>query len=382
MLIVLFITTLSTVSTAALTEDSWNTKTPMTQARAGLGVVAVDGKIYAIGGISSFGNVVGTNERYDPKTDTWVTLKPMPTPRSNFAIAAYQGKIYCISGGGPTEIYDIATDSWSKNKSVAPFSWGTAVTIDEKIFVIQNHELYMFNPATNKWTKKTSMSTFTPHNGISVAVDGKLMVCAGFIEYPIQIEMRVLIYDPKTDMWSDGVWPPFEVGMNAAVATTGVYAPKNVYFMGNLPVVNNYVLGNITVYDPLKNTWSTTNTNSPTGRANYGTTVVDDVLYVIGGVLVGPEGPYYTEETYVTTAINEQYVPIEYGFISAPSETSTTAATSEPNQFTPISTQIIKVVTLVITVGIVMASLIFYYHKSKLNTIKQNQNIALLYSYS
>lgn len=65
----------------------------MTQARANLGVIAMDGKIYAIGGQTD-DDYVGTNERYDPKTDTWTTLEPMPTPRTNFATVEYQGKIW------------------------------------------------------------------------------------------------------------------------------------------------------------------------------------------------------------------------------------------------------------------------------------------------
>jgi len=87
----------SVSSSSELVEDSWNTKTPMSQARSGLGVVAVDGKIYAIGGRTETG-FVGTNECYNPKTDKWITLKPMPTPRRSFAIAEYQDKIYCIGG--------------------------------------------------------------------------------------------------------------------------------------------------------------------------------------------------------------------------------------------------------------------------------------------
>jgi N-acetylneuraminic acid mutarotase len=119
----------SAVSASEIVEDSWNTKTPMSQTRANLGVVAVDGKIYAIGGSISAHihseNIVGTNEWYDPKTDTWTTLASMPTPRANFAIAADQGKIYCIGGETNwnsscyvTEVYDIATDSWSTNITV------------------------------------------------------------------------------------------------------------------------------------------------------------------------------------------------------------------------------------------------------------------------
>jgi hypothetical protein len=161
-----FVTVLSAISASELVEDSWNTKAPMSQARAGLGVVAVDGKIYAIGGYTAMDYIMqvgmcGTNERYDPKTDTWVTLASMPTPRANFAIAAYQGKIYCM-GNGPTEVYDIVTDSWSV-KSDTPFLSSTiasafaftsaqAIVVDGKIFVINDWDLFMYNPITDIWT--------------------------------------------------------------------------------------------------------------------------------------------------------------------------------------------------------------------------------------
>ena len=82
------------------TDNYWINKAPMNQPRAGLGVVAVDGKIYAIGGATTphIGNLLSINEQYDPTTNTW-TIKPsMHTPGAYFAIAAYQHKIYCIGG--------------------------------------------------------------------------------------------------------------------------------------------------------------------------------------------------------------------------------------------------------------------------------------------
>jgi N-acetylneuraminic acid mutarotase len=125
-----FVTVFKPVSASKLVADSWNTKTPMTQARSSLGVIAVDDKIYAIGGQIDAGHYVDTNECYDTKTDTWVTLESMPTPKMRFAIAEYQGKIYCIGGVvdyttwpdgsifslikcSLNEVYNVATDSWS-----------------------------------------------------------------------------------------------------------------------------------------------------------------------------------------------------------------------------------------------------------------------------
>jgi len=86
-LVALCLSVTSAFSSADLVGDSWVSKASMRQERYGLGVVAVNGRIYAIGGTTEKG-AVGTNEEYDPAADTWVLKMPMPTPRNYFAIAA------------------------------------------------------------------------------------------------------------------------------------------------------------------------------------------------------------------------------------------------------------------------------------------------------
>jgi N-acetylneuraminic acid mutarotase len=296
----------------------------------------------------------------------------MPTPRADFAIAAYQGKIYCIGGYmcdyvldlertisvtcNVVEVYDTVTNSWSV-KAVIPFDGSGIVghVVDGKIFVRDRHMLYLYDPDADVWTEKTSMSTFTPLSCASTVVDGKIIACAEYMDVPYNTELRVLIYDPKTDVWHDGIWPPFEVvGMDAAVATIGIYAPKNVYFLG----IHNSVVGGVStlentkVYDPLKNIWWSTNKTIPTSRTNFGVAVVDDAIYVIGGTFVGPEGPYYTEGTWRASAVNEQYVPIGYSSIPLTSDFASKN----------YSTYTIAVV-LVLTVGFVGG--LFLFKKAK-----------------
>jgi hypothetical protein len=81
--------------------DFWTAKASMPTTRDGFAAVAVNGKIYVIGG--HYGAYLGTNEEYDPATDTWTAKASMPTPRSGLAAVAVNGKIYVI--GGRNEAY-------------------------------------------------------------------------------------------------------------------------------------------------------------------------------------------------------------------------------------------------------------------------------------
>jgi N-acetylneuraminic acid mutarotase len=278
----------------------------------------LNGKIYAIGGsiLPTVYNdrVVNTNEQYNPKTDTWVTLEPMPTSRTYFAIAAYQDKIYCMGGGSmergkyigcdAVEVYDIATNSWS-TKTAAPFNGSSqAQVIQGKIFAIKfssymENNLYMYDPVTDEWIEKASLPYI--HNLVytSAAVDDKLIVIGSFMFNQLSTdgnsllltnEEKIMIYDSKTDVWSETGPAKLDGRSEATGVTTGVYAPQKIYVLSSF---SNYV------YDLEADTWSTAEA-MPTLRTGFGVAVVDDVLYVIGG---------RWEDTF---SLTEQYVPIGY----------------------------------------------------------------------
>lgn len=83
------------------TDDHWTELAPMPTPRSELWVAVVDNKIYTIGGTThgTGGEIVGTNEMYNPINNTWTTKTSMPTPRSNFGIAVYQNKIILFRRG-------------------------------------------------------------------------------------------------------------------------------------------------------------------------------------------------------------------------------------------------------------------------------------------
>src|SRR5215472_10062400 len=71
--------------------DRWRARASMPTARGALTAVAVDEKIYAIGGTA--GRDTGATEVYDPAVDAWKGVRPMPTPRNHLAAAYVDGRI-------------------------------------------------------------------------------------------------------------------------------------------------------------------------------------------------------------------------------------------------------------------------------------------------
>jgi len=308
------------------TEDSWASKAPMQVARSGLGVAAVNGKIYAIGGSNEsgfapsiggsavlgnrdIGGHLGTNEEYDPETDTWTFKKPMPTPRIVFATAVYQNKIYCIGGktsDGYTrvnEVYDPVTDTW-ETKTAMPTArgWLTANVVGGKIYLISgfpNETLNeVYDPAMDTWITKSSPETASPWGITSAVFDNKIYVIGS---------SHLQIYDTEVDTWSYGTSPPSSVSSAcSAAAATGVLAPEQIYVIG-VPLVlspGDPIYSN-QAYDPEEDNWAAA-ADLPSRRFNFGVSVIDDTFYVIGGHTYDQPG------FFAPSATNEQYIPIGY----------------------------------------------------------------------
>ena len=259
-------------SSVGVTENTWVSKAQMQQARYGLGVGVVNGKIYAIGGYAKNG-VVGTNEEYDPKTDTWTYKTSMPTPMAEFATAVYQNKIYCIRES-VNQVYDPATDTWTAKEAMPIDAGGASAVFDNKIYVIGGF----------------------------------------FDEQAVNFKTVTQIYDPETDEWSLCKPPTTFVVYGFAEATIGVMAPKRIYFFGwpygdsagmpDDPFYTNQV------YDPEKDSW-VAGAGIPTSRCMFGAAVVNDLLYVIGGFTETFDMFWNSDVTLY--AANEQYTPFGYG---------------------------------------------------------------------
>jgi len=301
-LLILSYTNTNTQTTANPTnnENTWTQKTPLPHARGYLGVVASDNEIYAIGGRDTLvsdsiiisGTLVGYNEAYNPKTDKWTTKTPMPTPREDFAIAYYQNKIYCtggiwssISGKGAlltdtNEVYDIQTNTWSTKKPLPQALNGQQANVVEgQIYVIGGedqkgkhlNDTFVYDPASDTWTTKAPMP-FATSGYISTVHNNKIYIIGGVLA-----GCRIQIYDPQTDTWSTGSdLPPGDgVGTGSGV-TSGIKVPVQIYALSDD--------GSNKIFDPISNNW-TNGDSIPTIRRAFGSAVLDDMLYVVGGIV-------------------------------------------------------------------------------------------------
>jgi N-acetylneuraminic acid mutarotase len=98
---------------------AWTAAAPMPTARHGLVLLALEGRLYAIGGYA--GGMTGAVEVYDPATRAWRALPALPTPRGFFGAMAHGGRIHVFGGrlwDAPTEIYDPAAGRWTAGSPI------------------------------------------------------------------------------------------------------------------------------------------------------------------------------------------------------------------------------------------------------------------------
>ena len=318
------------------TENSWVPRASMQGARGSIGTVAVNGKIYAIGGSN------GTVEEYDPATDTWTFKKPMPTPRISFSIAAFENRIYCIGGylnnrsiTGVNEVYDPATDTWMTKAAMPTPRLGLQANVaagriyliggylppdtpGSRITAVSVNEAY--DPETNSWTAMSPLP-YSLDPVASAVIDNVIFVFGGLYEGSVYASLN-LIYEAETDAWSEGPTPPSAVEAGEAAATTGVNASKRIYVLVRDYSQRALPLGTpeqlriqLRVYDPRSETW-TEGAALPTYRLAFGFAVLDDLLYAVGGhnILLNSTIPHdWASQYFLEYATNERYTPFDYG---------------------------------------------------------------------
>jgi hypothetical protein len=93
--------------------EAWRSLRSMPEGRQGHAMVALNGRLYVVGG-------VGASDRtliYDPARDVWTTGAALPSGLDHLRAVAWRGEVWAIGGRdrAPTrrvDIYNPATDGW------------------------------------------------------------------------------------------------------------------------------------------------------------------------------------------------------------------------------------------------------------------------------
>jgi len=190
-------------------------------------------------------------------------------------------------------MYDPSTDQWSDKESMneARSIFGSCV-INGKIYalggrmnwngpdsVLLAKNIEVYDTSTDTWTIKTAMSprrwTFC-----CCVVNGEIYVISGSKSggLPYFLTTDVKAYNPFNDTW-----------VGKTTIPTGRYSfassvlDNKIYSMGGLLDVGDNGISSNEVYDPADDTW-TTKKGLPTGRLGLSTCTLNNKIYVAGGI--------------------------------------------------------------------------------------------------
>jgi N-acetylneuraminic acid mutarotase len=196
--------------------NTWVVKTDLpSPERNGLCLVAIDSKLYAIGGWDGTSELQDTDE-FTPGGNSWANKTDMPTPaRQKFAAAVVSGFAYCMGGetnGGSrfsdNDAYDRAGNTWatispsdltgpSRSENAAAALGGLVYT-----FGGENNlkRVDAYDPGTDTYASKMDISTGNRWSHSMAVISGKAYLVAG--KKNGNITRETLEYDPGTNVWA------------------------------------------------------------------------------------------------------------------------------------------------------------------------------------
>ena len=277
--------------------EGWTSRAPLPVARYQAAVVALGGKVYAIGG-ANHPPIYNRTDIYNPIRDAWTAGAPYPTGIETIAAVAHGGKIYTFGGlAGSTwpnasvtngsYVYDPAADTWQALAPMPRASYaGAAVEFNDKIWLIGGgadlscgsvlRDVYIYDPAMDSWSTGPSLPVGNPRAGFGAAVLGGRIYVVGGQGVPCSppILDTLLVYDSSSG-WSSLASLPTPRNHLAAVAAEG-----HLYAIGGFSGSTTSSAA-VERYDPGSNSWAAV-PSLPMGLGDLGAAVVVGIDESVG----------------------------------------------------------------------------------------------------
>ncbi|KYF72116.1 hypothetical protein BE11_32990 [Sorangium cellulosum] len=266
------------------------------------GVVAHDGKVYVIAGAGGDGLNTGRVEIYDPRDDAWSEAAPLPVALNHPNIVALNGKIYLLGGMigdfpwtavGDMFEYDPGTDAWTElapmpagteRGSAAVGAHGTKIYLAgglrslSQAFQDTVPGFTSYDVETGEWETLPDLPEPRDHVGGAV-VGSTFYVLGGRANGQENVKDTVFAYDLSARTWSTRArMPTARGGVAAAVDGAKIYV---IGGEGN-PADSQGVFDDNEVYDAAADAWEVL-APMRTPRHGTGAVAIDATIYVPGG---------------------------------------------------------------------------------------------------
>jgi hypothetical protein len=230
---------------------NWEVISSLPTGRTTLESTVIGNKIYSIGGRGADGSYSNKVEVYDSLANTWISQSTSPTPLVFFGLTSTNGKLYAVGG---------VNNAGTSQDTVLEY-----------------------NPANDTWESKSAM--ITKRHDLAVAeVSGMLYAIGGRSSLQAKILNSVERYNPTTNSWVTlANMPTARDSIRPAVINEKIYIIGGNSTLGTTTPGTAAGVRNVEVYTPATNTWEE-KSDIPVGVYAYGISVLNNKIYILGGV--------------------------------------------------------------------------------------------------
>ncbi len=293
----------------------WRARASLPVKRAEVGVAALGGHMYVVGGTVQRGDEVPVwastaVHSYDPRRDQWSSRAPLPKPLTHVAVAALGGRLYAFGGftgavhmnpQPDAYVYDPGEDRWDRlpDMPVALGSIGVAA-VGGRLHLLggrDSHRIvtpegspvslgfgtvrthHVFAPRRNTYVAAQPLPADSrDHVGVAVLGD-RVHVVGGRVEDVGDNLTRHDVYDIHRRQWTQAAPLPVARSAGAAVVVNGgiVYAGGECR-----PGSSTDTFDDVTVYNPRTDRWRAI-TTLPGSRHGFGAVELDGRAYFVAG---------------------------------------------------------------------------------------------------
>jgi len=266
----------------------WRIGPRLSEARAGLAVAALDGRIYAAGG-AGLVDPRDDLEVYDPDAGIWRTLKPLPVGLERFSMTSAEGRLYVAGGYSGEEGAQPSDQVWSYDPEMDLWQGETAlpgakasfamVALDDALYALGGEDgapgLFVFDLNTREWNAAEAPETIN-RRGVAATVIGTEIWLIGGVRDG-EASARVDVYDTVEQRWREGPSLPQPRAGHAAAVVEGV-----IHIFGGRSADMRQTLSSHLSFSPQSGVW-VQEPDMPAARTEAGAASLADEVWLVGG---------------------------------------------------------------------------------------------------